>query len=93
MPSSDLSAMIAATSSLLQQVVSQQATADHLSQLSVECGGAALVLQELEQLAEDAGLKHMLWTMQQEMGTATAAWMQGPLFELDVADMQAQVGL
>lgn len=37
--------MIAATSSLLQQVMGQQATADSLSALSVACGGQALVLQ------------------------------------------------
>lgn len=29
--------------------------------------------------------------MQQEMAAAAAGWMQGPLFELDVGDMQAQV--
>lgn len=84
--------MIEATSKLLQQVMTQQATASHLSELSVECGGAPLVLQELEQLAETAGLKAMLWSMQQEMRDLGKAWMQGQLFELDVAEMQAKVG-
>lgn len=83
--------MIEATSKLLQQVVNQQATASHLSELSVECGGAPLVLQELEQLAETAGLKAMLWSMQQEMRDLGGAWMQGRLFELDVTEMQAKV--
>ena len=72
--------------------MTQQSTAEHLSQLSVQCGGAPLVLQELEQLAEEAGLKHLLWTMQQDMAAATAAWLKGPLFEQDVAQLQTQVG-
>jgi hypothetical protein len=76
----------------MQQVMTQQVAADHLSNLSVECGGPPLVVQELKALAEETGLKHMLWTMQQELAEAGAAWMQGPLFELDVADMQAKVG-
>lgn len=85
--------MISATSSLLQQVAAQQATAAYLSQLSVQCGGAPLVLQELEQLAENVGLKHLLWTMQQDMAATTAAWLQGQLFDFDVADMTAQVSV
>lgn len=84
--------MIEATGKLLQQVMTQQAAANHLSELSVECGGAPLVLQELEQLAEEAGLKAMLWSMQREMRDLSEGWMLGRLFELDVAEMQAQVG-
>jgi hypothetical protein len=84
--------MIEATGKLLQQVITQQAAANHLSELSIECGGSPLVLEELEQLAEETGLKAMLWTMQREMKDSTAQWMVGPLFELDVADMQAKVG-
>lgn len=37
--------MIEATGKLLQQVMTQQKAANHLSKLSVECGGAPLVLQ------------------------------------------------
>lgn len=87
----ELAAMIEATSKLLQQVVAQQAAADHLSELSVQCGGTPLILEELEQLAEETGLKAMLWSMQQEMRDCAGAWMQGPLFESDVRDMQAKV--
>lgn len=85
--------MIEATGKLLAQVMTQQAAASHLSALSVECGGTPLVLEELEALAEETGLKAMLWAMQQEMRKAATAWMTGPLFGLDVADMQAKVGL
>jgi hypothetical protein len=49
------------------------------------------VLQELEQLAEEAGLKAMLWSMQKEMKELSEGWMTGRLFELDVTEMQAQV--
>jgi hypothetical protein len=41
----ELAAMIEATGKLLQQVMTQQKAANHLSELSVECGGAPLVLQ------------------------------------------------
>jgi hypothetical protein len=87
----ELAAMIEATGKLLGQVMQQQAAASHLSALSVECGGTPLVLEELQALAEEASLKALLWTMQQEMREAAAGWMSGPLFGLDVADMQAKV--
>jgi hypothetical protein len=84
--------MIEASAKLLEQVIAQQAAASRLSELSVACGAQPLVLPELDQLAEEAGLQAVLWAMQAEMRGCAAAWLQGPLFELDVADMQSQVG-
>lgn len=89
----DLPAMIGASAKLLEQVTAQQAAASRLSELSVACGGQPLALPELEQLAQEAGLKAVLWAMQAEMRGCAAGWLQGPLFELDVADMQSKVGV
>jgi hypothetical protein len=42
-------------------------------------------------LAGDVELKHLLWTLQQQWGTSTGAWLEAPFFELDVVDMTEQV--
>jgi hypothetical protein len=42
--------------------------------------------------AGDVELKHLLWTLQQQWGTSTGAWLEAPFFELDVVDMTEQVG-
>lgn len=47
----DLGAVIAAAAELAAQVQAHRATAARLSSLSVQCGGAAIVLDELEALA------------------------------------------
>jgi hypothetical protein len=83
--------MVEATSHLLEVVAAQEASAQHLSQLSLGCGGSQLLLPALEKLSEDVSLKHLLWTSQRDWAAATEAWRQAPVFGLDVADMQAQV--
>jgi hypothetical protein len=85
--------MIEASAKLLEQVTAQQAAAGRLSELSVACGGEPLALPELDQLAEEAGLKAVLWAMQEQLRGAAATWLTGPVFELDVADMQFKVGV
>lgn len=60
--------------------------------MSVKCGGAPVVLAELEALAADVELKHLLWTVQQEWATATSKWSTEQFLELDVLEMQDQVG-
>lgn len=92
-PPTDLPAMIEASAKLLEQVTAQQAAAGRLSELSVACGGEPLALPELDQLAEEAGLKAVLWAMQEQLRGAAATWLTGPVFELDVADMQFKVGV
>ncbi|WIA37814.1 hypothetical protein OEZ86_014676 [Tetradesmus obliquus] len=87
----DLQAVIAATAELVAQVQAHQATAARLSSLAVQCGGTALVMDELEALAGDVELKHLLWTLQQQWGASTGAWLEAPFFELDVVDMTEQV--
>lgn len=82
-----------ATSRLLQQVAEKQVMAAQLSELSVQCGSEQLVLPELDKLAEDVELKHLLWSMQGEWAADAAAWLAAPFFGLDVADMQAKVGV
>jgi hypothetical protein len=47
----DLQAVVAATAELVAQVQAHQATAARLSSLAVQCGGAPVVLDELEALA------------------------------------------
>jgi hypothetical protein len=47
----DLAAVIAATTELMAQVQAHQATAAKLSSLAVQCGGAPVVMDELEALA------------------------------------------
>lgn len=42
--------------------------------------------------AGDVELKHLLWTLQQQWGASTGAWLEAPFFELDVVDMTEQVG-
>jgi hypothetical protein len=39
----------------------------------------------------DVELKHLLWTLRQQWGTSTGAWLEAPFFELDVVDMTEQV--
>jgi hypothetical protein len=41
--------------------------------------------------AGDVELKHLLWTLQQQWGASTGAWLEAPFFELDVVDMTEQV--
>lgn len=83
--------MIEATRSLYEQVMEHQQTADNISRLSVECGGQALVVEELEQLVEEASLKHMLWSIQQDMAVEFSTWLQSPVLDLDVQALQDQV--
>lgn len=54
--SAGLQAVIAATAELVAQVQAHQATAARLSSLAVQCGGTALVMDELEALAGGFGL-------------------------------------
>jgi hypothetical protein len=42
--------------------------------------------------AGDVELKHLLWTLQQQWGMSTGAWLEAPFFELDVVDTTEQVG-
>ena len=41
--------------------------------------------------AGDVELKHLLWTLQQQWGASTGAWLEAPFLDLDVADMAEQV--
>ncbi|KAF8058456.1 DNAH6 [Scenedesmus sp. PABB004] len=87
----DVDAVIAATGALMAQVAAHQATAARISGLAVRCGGAPLALAELEALAEDVELKHLLWSAQRDWAAATADWLAAPFFELDVLAMQDTV--
>lgn len=87
----DLEQIIAATADLMVQVKAHQATAEHISHMSVQCGGSPVVLGELEALSNDVELKHLLWTVQQEWSVATSKWSTDHFLELDVLQMQDQV--
>lgn len=50
-PSADLESIIAATAELVAQVQKHQEAAAQISGLSVQCGGAPVVVAELEALA------------------------------------------
>lgn len=86
-----MSSIVTAITELMAEVQAQQATAEHISNMSVQCGGPTVLVAGLEELAADVEMKHLLWTVQQNWSAATHGWLTTRFFELDVLEMQDQV--